>query len=59
MESLFAWPGSGKLLIDAIRMRDYPVIQGTVFVFATILTLVNLVVDLACSLLDPRIRHDG
>lgn len=59
VESLFAWPGSGKLLIDAIRMRDYPVIQGTVFVFATILTLVNLVVDLACSLLDPRIRHDG
>ncbi len=59
VESLFAWPGSGKLLIDAIRMRDYPVIQGTVFVFATMLTLVNLVVDLACSLLDPRVRHDG
>lgn len=59
VESLFAWPGSGKLLIDAIRMRDYPVIQGTVFVFAAMLTLVNLVVDLACSLLDPRVRHEG
>jgi peptide/nickel transport system permease protein/oligopeptide transport system permease protein len=58
VESVFAWPGSGKLLIDAIRMRDYPVVQSLVLVFACMLALVNLAVDVLCGLLDPRIRHE-
>jgi ABC-type dipeptide/oligopeptide/nickel transport system permease component len=58
VESVFAWPGSGKLLIDAIRMRDYPIIQSVVLIFAVMLALVNLLVDLVCGLLDPRIRYE-
>jgi peptide/nickel transport system permease protein len=58
VESVFAWPGSGKLLIDAIRMRDYPVVQSLVLLFAFMLAVVNLLVDLLCGLLDPRIRHE-
>jgi peptide/nickel transport system permease protein len=58
VESVFAWPGSGKLLIDAIRMRDYPVVQSLVLLFAFMLAIVNLLVDLLCGLLDPRIRHE-
>jgi peptide/nickel transport system permease protein len=58
VESVFAWPGSGKLLIDAIRMRDYPVVQSVVLLFAFMLAVVNLLVDLLCGLLDPRIRHE-
>jgi ABC-type dipeptide/oligopeptide/nickel transport system permease component len=57
VESVFAWPGSGKLLIDAIRMRDYPVIQAVILVFSVMLAVVNLLVDLVCGLLDPRIRY--
>jgi len=58
VESVFAWPGSGKLLIDAIRMRDYPVVQSVVLLFAFMLAVVNLLVDLLCGLLDPRIRYE-
>jgi peptide/nickel transport system permease protein/oligopeptide transport system permease protein len=58
VESVFAWPGSGKLLIDAIRMRDYPVVQSVVLLFAFMLAAVNLLVDLLCGVLDPRIRHE-
>jgi ABC-type dipeptide/oligopeptide/nickel transport system permease component len=58
VESVFAWPGTGKLLIDAIRMRDYPVVQSLVLLFAFLLALVNLLIDLLCGLLDPRIRHE-
>jgi peptide/nickel transport system permease protein/oligopeptide transport system permease protein len=58
VESVFAWPGTGKLLIDAIRMRDYPVVQSLVLLFAFMLAIVNLLIDLLCGLLDPRIRHE-
>jgi ABC-type dipeptide/oligopeptide/nickel transport system permease component len=58
VESVFAWPGSGKLLIDAIRMRDYPIVQSVVLLFAVMLAVVNLLVDLLCGLLDPRIRYE-
>lgn len=58
VESVFAWPGSGKLMIDAIRMRDYPVVQSLVLLFAFMLAIVNLLIDLLCGLLDPRIRHE-
>ncbi len=56
IETVFAWPGLGKLLVDAIFNRDYPLIQGYVLVMAVLYTLVNLSTDLVCSWLDPRLR---
>ncbi|MFN6953823.1 MAG: ABC transporter permease [Acetobacteraceae bacterium] len=56
-ETVFAIPGIGRLTVDAILWRDYPVIQGIVLMFAFVYVLVNLAVDLAYTLLDPRIRY--
>src|SRR5215469_15530544 len=56
-ESVFAIPGLGRLTIDAIVRRDYPVIQGIVLLFSFIYVLVNLTVDLLYTVLDPRIRY--
>jgi peptide/nickel transport system permease protein len=56
-ESVFAIPGLGRLTIDAIVRRDYPVIQGIVLMFSFVYVLVNLVVDVIYTLLDPRIRY--
>jgi dipeptide transport system permease protein len=56
-ETLFSWPGVGKWLIDAISRRDYPVVQGGILLIATLVILVNLVVDLLYGVLNPRIRH--
>jgi peptide/nickel transport system permease protein len=56
-ESVFAVPGIGRLTIDAVMQRDYPVIQGVILVVAGVYVLVNLVIDLTYSLLDPRIRY--
>jgi peptide/nickel transport system permease protein len=56
-ESVFAIPGLGRLTVDAILRRDYPVIQGVVLLFSFVYVLVNLVIDLAYTLLDPRIRY--
>ena len=50
-------PGLGRLTIDAIVRRDYPVIQGLVVIFSFIYVLVNLLIDLLYTLLDPRIRY--
>lgn len=55
-ESVFAIPGIGRLTIDAILQRDYPVIQGVVLFFSFIYVLLNLLVDICYTLLDPRIR---
>jgi ABC-type dipeptide/oligopeptide/nickel transport system permease component len=57
VESVFGLPGLGKLLVDRVLGRDYPVIQGVVLVAACAFVLTNLVVDLIYSLVDPRIRH--
>jgi ABC-type dipeptide/oligopeptide/nickel transport system permease component len=57
VESVFAWPGMGRLLVDAILMRDYPIIQGAVMLFAASFALINLAVDLFYGYLDPRIRY--
>lgn len=57
VEIVFAWPGLGRLALNAVLERDYPVLQGTVFVVAAIITLVNLVVDLLYFVLDPRIEY--
>ena len=56
-ESVFAVPGIGRLTIDAVMQRDYPVIQGVILVVAGVYVLVNLLIDLTYSLLDPRIRY--
>jgi peptide/nickel transport system permease protein len=56
-ESVFAIPGLGRLTVDAILRRDYPVIQGVVLLFSFAYVLVNLVVDLLYTLFDPRIRY--
>jgi ABC-type dipeptide/oligopeptide/nickel transport system permease component len=55
-ETIFAWPGVGRLLIQAISFRDYPLVQGCILLIAATYVLVNLVVDLAYGVLDPRIR---
>jgi len=55
-ETIFAWPGVGRLAVQAIYNRDYPLVQAAVFTLATIFVLVNLLVDLAYTALDPRIR---
>ena len=57
-ETVFAWPGIGKLTVDAIFARDYPVVQGAILVTATLFVLLNLATDLACRALDPR-QADG
>lgn len=56
-EIVFAWPGIGRLLVEAILSRDYPVVQGLVLLVATIFIFINLIVDLLYSYLDPRIRY--
>ena len=58
-EVVFAWPGIGSLLVDAIRQRDYPVVQGVVLVIAISYVLVNRASDLISAWLDPRIRGAG
>lgn len=56
-EIVFAWPGIGRLLVEAILSRDYPVVQGVVLLVATMFIFVNLIVDIIYSYLDPRIRY--
>lgn len=58
-ESIFAWPGMGKLIIDSIRLLDRPVVVAYLIVVVVIFIAINLVVDLLYSLIDPRIRLDG
>jgi peptide/nickel transport system permease protein len=56
-ESVFAIPGLGRLTVDAILRRDYPIIQGVVLMFSFVYVLINLLVDVIYTLLDPRIRY--
>ncbi|MDP2983964.1 MAG: ABC transporter permease [Candidatus Latescibacter sp.] len=58
-ETVFAWPGLGRAVVDAIRMRDLPVVEGCVIFLAVIFVLANLIVDLSYAWLDPRIRLEG
>lgn len=59
IETVYSIPGMGRLLATAIFSRDYPVIQGGLLVTATVLVLLNLVVDLLYAVIDPRVKHDG
>jgi peptide/nickel transport system permease protein len=55
-ETVFAFPGIGTWLVDAIKARNYPVLQGGILFIALVFVLVNLIVDLSYALLNPRIR---
>lgn len=57
VENVFAWNGVGRLAIEAVFARDYPLIQGFILVFACVVVMVSLVIDLLYALLDPRIRY--
>ena len=56
-ETIFSWPGVGKWLIEAINRRDYPVLQGGLLLLGVVVMTVNLLVDLAYGVINPRIRH--
>ncbi len=55
---MFAWPGVGRMLVDAIIARDLPLVQGTVLVVSLLFILVNLAVDLSYAAINPRVRYD-
>ncbi len=57
-EVVFAWPGIGRLTVDAIKQRDFPVVQGSVLMLAVVFAVANLLVDLSYGFLNPRIRYD-
>ena len=56
VEVVFAWPGLGRLVYNAVAARDYPVIQGAVLLIAALFLLINLIVDVLYAVVDPRIR---
>ncbi|MGH3343836.1 MAG: ABC transporter permease [Carbonactinosporaceae bacterium] len=55
-ESVFGWPGIGRLLVDSIFSRDFPMVQGIVFTYAVMFTIVNIITDLLYTVVDPRVR---
>jgi len=57
VEKVFNWPGLGRLLIDAVEMRDYPVIQALVLLFSLEFILINLIVDVLYGVINPTIRY--
>jgi glutathione transport system permease protein len=57
VEKVFNWPGLGRLLVDAVEMRDYPVIQAEVLLFSLEFILINLVVDMLYTVINPTIRY--
>jgi peptide/nickel transport system permease protein len=58
IESIFAWPGMGRTIVDAIFQRDYPVVMATSFIFAVMVVLGSLAADVLYAVADPRIRYD-
>lgn len=58
IESIFSWPGMGRLFVDAVDARDYPLIMGLILILAIIILLVNLLTDIAYAMVDPRVRYD-
>ena len=57
-ETIFAWPGVGRLLIQSIAFRDYPLVQGCILLIAVTYVAMNLLTDVAYGFLDPRIRFE-
>jgi peptide/nickel transport system permease protein len=58
VETVFAWPGMGRTIVEAIYQRDYPVVMATTFVFAAMVVVANLIADLLYAVVDPRIRYE-
>src|SRR5262249_45047344 len=58
IETIFAWPGMGRLLVDGISARDYPMVQGAILVFAVCIVPVNLIPAILYTVIDPRVRLD-
>ena len=56
-ETIFSWPGVGKWLIESIGRRDYPALQGGIMLIASMVIVLNLLIDLLYGLINPRIRH--
>jgi ABC-type dipeptide/oligopeptide/nickel transport system permease component len=56
-ETIFAWPGLGRLVVNAISQRDFPLIQGSVIFIAVLISIINLIVDLSYALVNPKIRY--
>jgi peptide/nickel transport system permease protein len=59
VETVFAWPGVGRLLFEGIAFRDFPIVQASILLGGTMIVLVNLVVDILYAVIDPRIRYEG
>jgi peptide/nickel transport system permease protein len=59
VETVFAWPGVGRLLFEGIAFRDFPVVQATVLLGGVMIVVVNLLVDILYAVIDPRIRYEG
>lgn len=57
IENIYAWPGIGQLLLDAITSRDYPVVVGGSLLLAVVFILANLLADVSYGLIDPRVRY--
>jgi peptide/nickel transport system permease protein len=57
-ETIFAWPGLGRLIIQAVNSRDFPLVQACILVVSFIFVFINLLVDLGYTLLDPRIKYE-
>lgn len=55
-ESVFTWPGMGRLFVDSLNYRDYPVMMGILFITAVLVVIFNLIADVLAALIDPRIR---
>ena len=59
VETVFAWPGIGRLLYEGITFRDFPVVQGVVMMGGAMIVMVNLLVDILYAVIDPRIRLES
>ena len=58
VEVIFAWPGMGRIIMDAIFQRDYPLVMAATFLFAVMVVIGNLIADVLYAVVDPRIRYD-
>ena len=58
IESIFSWPGMGRLFVDGVEARDYPLIMGLILILAVMILIVNLLTDVAYAVVDPRVRYD-
>jgi peptide/nickel transport system permease protein len=58
IESIFSWPGMGRLFLDGVESRDYPLIMGMTLILAVVILTANLLTDIAYAIVDPRIRYE-